>query len=546
MFIQSGPDQGGNLFKHDAFLLGMTKRYLSEEAYLLMLPRLLNLGDDVVTRVRAWGEHAEKNPPLLENFDVFGKRIDQLHLPHGWVQLKKFSALHRLVALGYDKKLRKASRSAQVPAQILFSAFSSTYSCPLAMTDGGIKLLQEHAPRSIKEKIIPALLGKDDADGKTCGQWMTERTGGCDLRIIETNAMLARKEDDREIYRLYGLKWFASGVDCDYAIVLAQIPDHGPTLFLLHVWQEGKLSDGIRLERLKNKMGTRGLPTAEVRLEGALATMIGVKGKGIAHAAPLLTITRFYNALASASLMNRAFFAVHSYAKKREAFGKPIQQHLLHNRMLADLDAKRAGSIALCFEIARLLGETEDGSTTDKKEARLVRALVPIAKLMLGKWAVLFASDAMEAMGGVGYLEDTEFPQLLRDAQVLPIWEGTTSMMLHDIMRAQTKDHALLTLLRELCERVNAVMIDEMDALRILKSRLQQLSERVIAAIHKGEESSSIYLEPIIRKSAFMIGACTMAVLLAEAKPFITEKDQFAPNRFTTFVENNLCGNFSL
>ncbi len=256
------------------------------------------------------------------------------------------------------------------------------------MTDGAIKLLQEHAPKSMRDKVIHSLLGKDESDSKTCGQWMTERTGGSDLRAIETHATPARKEEDRELYRLYGLKWFASGIDCDYAIVLAQIPEHGPTLFLLPVWQEGKLCEGIRLERLKNKMGTRGLPTCEVRLEGAMATMIGTKGKGIANAAPLLTITRFYNALASASIMHRAYFAALSYAKKREAFGKPILQHPLHHRMLADLDAKRAGAIALCFEIARLLGETEDATLGEKKETKHLRVLVPLAKIMLGKWAV--------------------------------------------------------------------------------------------------------------------------------------------------------------
>ncbi len=546
MFIQAGPEQGGNLFKQDAFLLGMTRRYLPEDVYLLMLPRLLDLGEDVLNRVKNWGEQAEKNPPTLENCDVFGRRIDRLHLPQGWTRLKQFASQNRFVGLGYDRKMRKAGRLAQTPVQILFSAFSSTYSCPLAMTDGAIKVLQEYAPKSVRDKTLHALMGKDDNDIKTCGQWMTERTGGSDLRIIETQATLARKEDDQELYRLYGLKWFASGIDCEHALVLARIADHGPSLFLLNVWQDGDLCEGIRLERLKNKMGTRGLPTAEVRLEGALATLIGAKGDGIKNAAPLLTITRFYNALASASIMNRAFFSVKSYAKKREAFGKSIAHHALHSKMLADLDAKRAGSIALCFEIARLLGEIEDGVHEDKKEAKLARVLVPLAKLMLGKWAVLFMSDAMEAMGGVGYLEDTEFPQLLRDAQVLPIWEGTTSMMLHDIMRAQQKEQAIEVLLRSLCERANAIMIDEMDALRILKSRLQQLSERVIAAINKGDDASPIYLEPIMRKSAFLMGACAMAVLLAEAKPFITEKDKFAPTRFTTFVENNLCGYFSL
>lgn len=544
MFVQTGPDQGSNLFKQDAFLSGLTKRFLSDDVYLLMLPKLLDIAQDVSRRVRMWGEQAEKNPPTLENHNAFGRRVDRLHLPHGWLRLKKFAALHRLVAMGYEKKLKKSGRCVQAAAQIIFSAYSSTYSCPLAMTDGAIKLLQEHAPKSIKDKVVGNLLGRDEAHIFTCGQWMTERIGGSDLRTIETHAALAQKEDDRELYRLYGLKWFASAIDSEYALVLAQIADAGPSLFLLRVWHEEGLSEGIKIDRLKNKLGTRGLPTAEVRLEGAIATLIGPKGRGISVAAPLLSITRFYNALASTSIMNRAYFSVHNYAKKRETFGKPILQHVLHNRMLADLDAKRCGSVALCFEIARLLGETEDGAA-DTRDAKLVRALIPLAKLMLGKWAVNFASDAMEAMGGVGYLEDTEFPQLLRDAQVLPIWEGTTNMMLLDILRAQKKEDALVILLKNFCERANAIMIDELDALRILKSRLQQISEKVMAAMNK-DEDSTLYFEPFVRKYAFMTGACVMAVLLAEAKPFITQADQFAATRFTTFVENNLCGSFSL
>lgn len=539
MFIQPGPENTGNLFKHDAFLLGLTKRYLSDETYLLMVPKLVSLGEDVMRYVRTWGDNAEKNPPLLENCDAFGRRIDRLHLSHGWIRLKRFAAQNRLVAMGYDRNLRREGRVAQAVSQILFSAFSSTYSCPLAMTDGAVKLLQEHGPRSVKEKVVPLLLAKDDGRMATCGQWMTERVGGSDLQKIETHATLARKEDDVEHYRLYGQKWFASAIDSEYALVLAQVGDVGPTLFLLNVWDEGKLCEGIRLDRLKNKLGTRGLPTAEVNLEGALATLIGAPGRGIATASPLLSITRFYNAVASASIMNRAFNSVQGYAHVRVAFGKPIEQHLLHHQILADLDAKRCGAIALVCEIARLLGEAEE--SPGRQKSLVLRALVPLAKMCLGKWAVDFASDALEAMGGIGYIEDTEFPQLLRDAQVLPIWEGTTTMMLHDIMRAQSKEDALVSLLRHLCERANAIMIDEMDALRIVKMRLQQISERIMLALSKGDRHETIYLEPIIRKYTFMLGHCTIAILLAESKPFVIDNDQCAASRFSTYVENNLC-----
>jgi len=539
MFTQELPAPIENLFRRDALLKGLIKRGLSEEAFLLLMPKLENFADEIILRVKDYADNAEAYPPRLENSDVYGHRIDRLSLSSGWLALRKFAHQNRLIAMGYDKKLRQGRRLAQAAFQIMFSAYSSNYSCPLAMTDGAIKLLLEHAPKSIKDEIIQELLNK-----ATCGQWMTERIGGSDLRNIETHASLARKVDDRELYRLYGVKWFASAIDSNYALVLAQIPDAGPSLFLLPVWQMGRLCEGVSIDRLKNKLGTRALPTAEVRLEGALATLIGVKGRGIHCAIPILNITRFYNALASASIMNRAFYGALDYAGVRKSFGKTISEHALHRRTLADLDAKRSGAMALCFELASLLGRVEEGLASTK-EQKCLRALTPLAKLSLGKWAVLVASDALEAIGGLGYMEDTEYPRLLRDAQVLPIWEGTTSILLHDLLRAERKDGALVALLQNLCERANEVLIDESDALRILKARLQQVSEKVMAALNKGPDPE-LYLGPFIRRCAFSISACTMALLLAEAKPFITELDEFAATRFTTFVENNLCGHFSL
>ncbi|HXW60954.1 MAG TPA: acyl-CoA dehydrogenase family protein, partial [Myxococcota bacterium] len=323
-----------NLFRRDALLFGLTKRFLPHDSYLLFAPKLENFAEEICARVMEWGTMAEHDPPRLTNYDAFGNRIDKLHLSPAWLKLKQFAAVNRLVALGYDKKLRQGRRVAQAVMQIMFSAHSSTHSCPLAMTDGVIKVLLEYAPQSIREQVIPELLGKDLSEA-TCGQWMTEKSGGSDLRSIETQATFARKEEDREIYRLYGLKWFASSIDSEYALVLAQIPEAGPSLMLVKVWQEKKLSDGIRIDRLKNKLGTKALATAEVRLEGALGTLIGIKGKGIYCASPLLNITRFYNALASASIMNRAYFTALDYALVRYSFKKPLIEHPLHRQSLA-------------------------------------------------------------------------------------------------------------------------------------------------------------------------------------------------------------------
>ncbi|MCA9506885.1 MAG: acyl-CoA dehydrogenase family protein [Myxococcales bacterium] len=544
MFSQTHYKNYDNLFRKDAFLLGLTRRLLPQETYLLAAPQLENLGDAIVSQLMELGNRADKNPPFLENCDVFGHRIDKLHLSHEWQRIKKFAQQNRLVGIGYDKRFRHGRRIVQSAMQLMFSAYSSNLSCPLAMTDGAIKVLNEYAPKSLKEQVLQELLGKEES-AAFCGQWMTERSGGSDLKKIETHATLARKESDQEIYRLYGLKWFCSAIDNEYALVLAQIPNEGPSLFLLKVWQNEQLMEGIKIERLKNKLGTKALPTAEVRLEGATATLIGIKGRGIFCASGILNITRYYNALASASIINRAFFSCLAYAKIRHSFGKAIIDHPFHLKTLAHIDAQRTGAVALCFEIARLLGSIEEG-TSSEKDGPLLRVLIPIAKIILAKWAIYATSEAMEAVGGIGYLEDTEFPQLLRDAQVLPIWEGTTNILIHDLLRAQRKEGALTILLKELCERANNLMIDETDACRILKSRLQLISEKVMNAIHKSEDDSSLYLESFARKAVFTIGTCTAALLLAESKPFITQADSFASTRFTTFVENNLCGHFSM
>src|ERR1700688_2378680 len=168
-----------------------------------MAPSLESLGQEIVERVNKWGEQAENNPPSLRSVDEFGERIDQMTFPHGWHQLRKFAWDNRLVALGYDKKLKECRRSVQTTVQIMFSAYSASVSCPIAMTDGAVKVLLEHGPKSIKDQVVPRMLGKEGQAVAACGQWMTERIGGSDLGVIETRASLAKKAEDHETYRLF-------------------------------------------------------------------------------------------------------------------------------------------------------------------------------------------------------------------------------------------------------------------------------------------------------------------------------------------------------
>jgi acyl-CoA dehydrogenase len=543
MFLQEKPASTPSIFRSNAFFWGLIKKHMPQSAYLLMAPALESFGEDVINRVKNWGEQAEKNPPTLENFDAFGHRVDRLHLSDGWRKMKVFARQNKLVGVAYDKKTMTCGRTLQAAQQIMFSAYSSTFSCPLAMTDGAVALLKRHAPPSIKEKVLGQLLNEEQ--GVLCGQWMTENAGGSDLRGVATQAIPWEKEADSDLFGLYGKKWFCSAIDSEYALVLARMGNDGLSLFLVRVWQKTRLEKGIRLNRLKNKLGTRGLATAEVNLEGALGVLVGLKGEGIKTASTLLNITRFYNSLAATSIMNRCAQEALDYAKVRKSFGKLLIEHGPHREVLADIDAKRAGAMALCFEMARLLGKSQELGE-ESLEYQMARGLIPIAKIVLAKWAVYCASEALEAIGGVGYLEETIFPQMLRDAQVLPIWEGTTNVLVADVIKAQQKNNSLAVLLKNLCERANAVMIDEGDALRILKNRLQIVSQKVMSAIYKSPDDPQIYLELQARPLVFSIATCAMAVLLAEAKPYIIQEDIFAHSRFSTFVSHNLCGHFSM
>src|SRR5918993_2425543 len=210
------------------------------------------------------------------------------------------------------------------------------------------------------------------------------------------------------------------------------------------VWQEvvhighhnadGSLN-GMRVERLKDKLGTRKVPTAELMLDGARAELVGDTRHGTRHIEPMLVVTRAWNSVTSVAFMRRALALARSYAEQRRAFGSMLNQLPLHIDTLAGLEAETRGAFLLAFELVELMGRQEAGELDDEQRA-LLRVITPIAKLLTAKQAVAVVSECIEAFGGAGYVEDTGIPMLLRDAQVLPIWEGTTNVLALDALRA--------------------------------------------------------------------------------------------------------------
>jgi alkylation response protein AidB-like acyl-CoA dehydrogenase len=410
------------------------------------------------------------------HWDAWGNRIDRIEVSPLWKRAEIVAVEHGVVAAAYEKTHGHHARVHQMALTYLFGPSTDVYACPLAMTDGAARTLLDSGNRALIDRAVPHLVSRDPKTFWTSGQWMTESTGGSDVGLTETVA----KKDDAGTWRLYGRKWFTSAATSQMTITLARPEGNGPggrglALFYLETRDESGRLQNIVVHRLKDKLGTRKVPTAELTLEGTPAIPIVGTENGIRHIAPMLNVTRTWNTVMAVAGMRRAIALARDYAKKRRAFGAPLAQKPLHLESLAWMQAESEAALQLGFRIAQLHGRIE-ARAADDREQLLARLLTPIAKLTTGKQAVAVASEALECFGGAGYVEDTGLPLLLRDAQVLPIWEGTTNVLSLDTLRALASS-----------PDVAAALDHEMEAQSgsIADAALRATAERATASIRR-------------------------------------------------------------
>jgi acyl-CoA dehydrogenase len=441
------PPRLGNQFDDDPLLPSWIARHVPEAHHGDVATELHQLGD---LAIELYGKQlADRlNEPVLTQWDAWGNRIDRIDVSPLWQEAQVLAARHGMVAAAYEARLGPHARTHQFALVHVLGPSLDVYGCPLAMTDGAARSLLASGNQPLIDQYVPLLTSRDPATMWTSGQWMTERTGGSDVSQSET---IARRDGDQ--WRLFGTKWFTSATTSNMALTLAR-PEGNPegsrglALFLVELRDDAGALRNIQVNRLKDKLGTRKVPTAELTLDGTPATLVGPASDGVRQITPMLSITRTWNAICAVSAMRRGLALARDFARRRKAFGSLLVDKPLHADTLAMLEAEYAGAFCLAFRSAHLLGILEHGQ--DEAAERLARALVPIAKLTTGKQAVAVTSEAIEACGGAGYVEDTGLPRILADAQVLPIWEGTTNVLSLDTLRALGKGGALEAITAEI------------------------------------------------------------------------------------------------
>ncbi len=469
-FVQP-PPRLGNEYENDLVLRTCLRRLLPPYILAEIEPELRELGRLSGGLLYGLQLADRQREPVHTPWDAWGNRIDRIELTPVWKEAERLAATLGIVATPYERRRGRYSRIHGFALAYLFAPSTDFYGCPLAMSDGAVAALIAAGPAAadMRDRALAHLLSRDPATFWTSGQWMTELPGGSDVSRTETVA----RQDGLGSWRLYGRKYFASAVNSQMALALARpegAPEgsHGLGLFYLELRNPQGRLQGIRVDRLKDKLGTRKLPTAELTLDGVLATPVGPLTDGVKRIAPMLNLTRAWNAITSAALLGRGLRLARDYARRREAFGRRLEALPLHADTLLGIEAEYAGALLLAFRVAESIGIAEAGpseevshvydrgsaagtaATSVEDERALLRILTPLAKLTTARQAVAGASELVEAFGGAGYIEDTGIPALLRDTQVLPIWEGTTNILALDVLRVVEREDGLAALEREL------------------------------------------------------------------------------------------------
>ncbi len=515
-FIQNSPNFNSALNKN-YILKAILNTLIPSQFYTEIFHDLETFENKIIEYIEQIGHQAELHPPTLTKYSPWGQEINQINVSSFWKELHEFSASEGLITEGYIRRFKEFSRLFQLSKLYLFHPSSAFYSCPLAMADGAAKVLEHFKNQnSLFKNAFDHLISKDPKEFWTSGQWMTEKTGGSDISQTST---YAQKHEDH--YLLSGIKWFSSATTSEMALGLARVisdqtsESHKSSklsLFYIPMRNQDGSLNGIEVLRLKEKLGTKALPTAELKLKDTKAYLIGELGQGVKTVAMMLNITRIYNSICSVAQMERALSYLEDYSTKRIVFGQKLIDQPLHIQNVAELKALHFSSSAITFYVSKLLGEEETSIISESNKVML-RLLTPIAKMYTAKLAVKITSEVIEGIGGAGYVEDTKIPVLFRDAQVFPIWEGATNVLSLDFLRVLKKSNTIEILLKDCEIKLNYIKSKNQDLAFNLETNYKILKNFIVK---NGNQTEDAFWQSVAKEFSWGLAEVYSGLLMAE------------------------------
>jgi putative acyl-CoA dehydrogenase len=428
---QSAPLEEYNLFAGNAALHDALAFNLPRERLPGARERLSGLGAELGRReTLALASAANRYAPELKTHDARGRRRDEVEFHPAW---------HAMIAIAFRHGLHSAPWSApgagahveRAAGYLLYSEVENGTQCPVTMTYGAVPAIK--ADPKVAERWLPRVYSREK-DSALIGMGLTEKQGGSDVR---TNTTRAVPRGDGT-YAITGHKWFLSAPMCDAFLVLAQAPGGLSCYFMPRLRADGSVN-GILIQRLKDKLGNRSNASSEVEFEDAQATLLGEEGRGVPMVLEMGVYTRLDCAIGTAGLMRQALSQALWNAAQRQAFGRLLKDQPLMKNVLADLALEAEAATALVLRLSRAYDATAAGEQGDGREPLLRRVLTPAAKFWVCKRGSHFGQEAMEAVGGNGYVEEQVLARIYREMPLNSIWEGAGNVMCLDVLRALRK-----------------------------------------------------------------------------------------------------------
>ncbi|MDP9911299.1 alkylation response protein AidB-like acyl-CoA dehydrogenase [Variovorax boronicumulans] len=506
------PDRHGqNLFTTDTELHTLLALYLPEALRTHMRPHFERLGGLAGGLLDDLAGTADRNPPTLKQRTRTGIDEQKVIKHPAYVEMERLALSefglaaisHRDETLGWQGKMPPLVKYVLT---YLFVQAEFGLCCPVSMTDSLTRTLKKFGAPELVAKYLPRLTSLDFDELAQGAMFMTEQAAGSDIAATATTAQ--RQADGS--WRLAGDKWFCSNPDAGFAMVLARADDapagmKGVSLFLLpRELDDGSLNH-YRIIRLKDKLGTRSMASGEIRLEGAVAYLVGEEGRGFQQMADMVNNSRLSNGVRSAGLMRRAVAEAEYIASERRAFGRALEQMPLMQRQLDKLRVPSEQARTMVCQTAQALARSDAG---EPDAYALLRILTPLIKFRACRDARQVTGDAMEVRGGCGYIEEWSDPRLVRDAHLGSIWEGTSNIVALDVIRA-VKREGSLPVLRAHVEKLIA------DATELTPAFTAALRDTMARACALAETAAREGGDVLARQAASALYHCTSAAAMA-------------------------------